>query len=427
MLGRYTPFFGYAFAWMPGVHLFRRPVDGNFVLLVALAFLSGHLLTDYIREGLPRAALRRGIVALMLALAGIASAVFLSARFDHGGEALMAALRAAPIFLLVIAALAYPWSPRARAYVAAGLTAFAVAELLWWNAASHLNAEARAAYTVLEKPSAEDAKALDILDRDIQERHRNGEYPRVEIMGIGGPWQNLAMVRGWDATNGYNPLRIGIYDKLISPGEATFAPALRVFPLSFETYDCALAKALGLEYVVLNRPIEQVAQLANAPAAQVLLAGPALWIYRLRNPMPRLSFTSRVQVADAEARNIGGELLFNPSSDRILIDDDTPPAQRYAAGLPSADTRSAKIASLRPGRMEIDTESTRGGVLAVHGTYYPGWIAEIDGNLVPIMRANVLFRAIEVPAGKHHVVFRYAPFRFENLSNALQAAIGRHD
>ena len=427
MLGRYTPFFTYAFAWMPGVHLFRRPVDGNFVLLNAIAFLSGHLLTDYMREGLPRAALRRGLAALTLALTGVASAVWLSTRFDHGGDALLAALWAAPVFLIVIGALALPRSQRARAYTAAGLTAFAIAELLWWNAASHLNAETSAAYAVLEKPSAEDGKALDILDRDIRERHRKGEYPRVEIMGVGGPWQNLAMVRGWEATNGYNPLRIGIYDRLVSPGEATFAPALRVFPLSFESYDCALAKALGLEYVVLNRPIEQVVRLTRLPAADILLDGPKLWIYRLRNPMPRLNFTTRIQVADADARNIGGELLFNPSADRVLIDDNTPLSRRYAAGLLSGDVRSAKIASLVPGRIEINTESNQGGVLAWHGTYYPGWIAEIDGSIVPILRADVLFRGIEVPAGKHRVVFRFAPFRLENLANALQTALGRRD
>ena len=131
----------------------------------------------------------------------------------------------------------------------------------------------------------------------------------------------------------------------------------------------------------------------------------------------------RVILFGSRARGDAG-----PDSDHdllVIVDDDTPPSRAYNAGMLSGDARSAKISSLRPGRIEIDTESDSGGVLAWHGTYYPGWIAEIDGNIVPILRADVLFRGIEVPAGKHRVVFRFAPFRAENLADALRVALGR--
>ena len=54
-------------------------------------------------------------------------------------------------------------------------------------------------------------------------------------------------------------------------------------------------------------------------------------------------------------------------------------------------------------------------MLALHALYYPGWIAEIDGKPAPVLRADVLFRGVEVPPGHHRVVFRYAPFSFDNL------------
>jgi uncharacterized membrane protein YfhO len=41
--------------------------------------------------------------------------------------------------------------------------------------------------------------------------------------------------------------------------------------------------------------------------------------------------------------------------------------------------------------------------------YYPGWRAYVDGVRTPIYRANIAFRAIEVPAGEHRVVYRYEP------------------
>ena len=67
---------------------------------------------------------------------------------------------------------------------------------------------------------------------------------------------------------------------------------LRDFPASFDSYDCALARTLGLEFVVLGGPIEKVPHLARRPVADVLQAGPVVWIYRLRDPTPRLTFTA---------------------------------------------------------------------------------------------------------------------------------------
>src|SRR5262249_43406830 len=147
---------------------------------------------------------------------------------------------------------------------------------------SSLNAESPAYYSVLQQPTGADAQALSVLEREIAERHRQGERPRIEGVGVSGPWQNVAMARGLEATNGYNPLRIGSYDRLVSPGETTYIVNQRLFPASFDGYDCALARELGLEYVVLGRPIDEVPHLPRRPVLDVLMAGPKIWIYRRR-------------------------------------------------------------------------------------------------------------------------------------------------
>jgi hypothetical protein len=154
----------------------------------------------------------------------------------------------------------------------------------------------------------------------------------------------------------------------------------------------------------------------------VLQAGPQVWIYRLHDAAPRLKFTTRIQLADAGAVSGSGQLLFNPSSDRVLIDDDTPPARSYGAAL-TASAGTARIAAWRPDRIEIAADSESGGMLALHDTYYPGWVAEIDGRPAPILRADVLFRGVELPPGRHTVVFRFAPFSFANLMSALKLAL----
>jgi len=106
----------------------------------------------------------------------------------------------------------------------------------------------------------------------------------------------------------------------------------------------------------------------------------------------------------------------------VLIADDAPPQQ--SGGDPPA-AGHARLVSWRPDRIEIEALSERGGILELHGNYYPGWIAEIDGKTSPILRADVLFRAVEVPAGRHRVVFRYAPFTWRNLADALRLSVSR--
>ncbi len=46
--------------------------------------------------------------------------------------------------------------------------------------------------------------------------------------------------------------------------------------------------------------------------------------------------------------------------------------------------------------------------------YYPkGWHATIDGQDVPILRANYALRALEIPPGKHEVVFTFMPTSYK--------------
>ncbi len=419
-LGRYTPVYALAFEYVPGIGLFRRPVDGAFVIVAVLALLVGHLLAEYVREGRPRVPAWRLAATAAGALAVIAWAVQFSARTQHGWDSALQVLKAIPIVLLAVAVLAIARSPKGRAVAATVVAATAAAELVWWNAASSLNAEGPAYYSVLQQQAKdEDTRILALLQREVEARRREGERPRVEVVGVSGSWQNLAMTQGIEAINGYNPLRIASYDRLVSPGETTYAVDQRRFPSSFDSYDCALARELGLEYVVLGQPIEKVPHLARKPVADVLLAGPRAWVYRLMDPEPRVKLITRIVVADADALVKAGQFQLNPSAETALIDDDTVPLHSQWPMLPRRGSNYAQIVAWRPDRVDVEVDSVEPGVLVLHDACYPGWFVEVDGKPARMLRANVLFRAVEVSEGRHRVVFTYAPFSPANLWNAL--------
>ena len=166
---------------------------------------------------------------------------------------------------------------------------------------------------MLEAPSGAEAEAIAVLETAIAADHRSGKYPRVEVLGLGGAWQNLAMVRGWEAINGYNPLRIGLYDRLVAPGEENWDVSHRQFPSSFSNYGGPLARALGLTYLVLGQPLDRIPALSTPPAAELMFAGPPVWIYRLAGAMPRALFGSD------DAKTSPGQLDVSSSSEKPSI------------------------------------------------------------------------------------------------------------
>jgi hypothetical protein len=419
MLGRYTPLYSLAFRSIPGIDLFRRPTDASFVFGIAIAFVVGHCLADYVRDGLPRLRPLGALLAILASLAAVGSAIAFSARTGHALDATREAVTS--LVAILASGLLLFFMRRERARAAAVIAFAAVAELLWWNTASRLNAEPWSVYAVLETPAGPEAAAIMWLEKSIAADHHRGEYPRVEVLGLGGPWQNLAMVRGWEAINGYNPLRIGLYDDLVAPGEQNWDVSQRQFPPSFSNYDCSLAKALGLTYLVLGTPLQRVPGLSTLPPSELSLSGPPVWIYRIPGAMPRVSMHGEFgpEAARFDPASVGEPAAGDRSADAQL------PALASAASRAAEKSQGvAKIVSSAPGRLEVVTMSASPGFLVVHDLYYPGWVAAVDGRSTPIVRADRLFRAAEVPAGVHHVSFRFAPLSPDNLHAALNAALG---
>jgi hypothetical protein len=73
---------------------------------------------------------------------------------------------------------------------------------------------------------------------------------------------------------------------------------------------------------------------------------------------------------------------------------------------------AATIAEYKPERVVVNVKADKPGYLVLTDTWYPGWVAWVDGQRAPIYRADYIFRAVPLAAGQHSVVFEYHPASF---------------
>jgi len=64
---------------------------------------------------------------------------------------------------------------------------------------------------------------------------------------------------------------------------------------------------------------------------------------------------------------------------------------------------------LSDNQRRIVVDNANPGWLMISSTYYPGWVALIDGKETPIYPAMIAFQSIHVPAGSHTIQFFYRP------------------
>jgi len=131
------------------------------------------------------------------------------------------------------------------------------------------------------------------------------------------------------------------------------------------------------------------------------------WVYRLRSP-GRVHFAGRILWVGSAA-----EALEHVTSEKdpafVALEVGNGPTP--SAGFRTA-TRPGTVTWLEdgPNRVTVEVETRENRWLVLRDAAYPGWEARIDDEAAPIYRADFLFRAVHVPAGRHRVDFRYRPF-----------------
>lgn len=381
-LGGHTPIFPFLYEHVPTFALFQAPVRWHLWTVFSLSVLAGIGVTVWGRgERLlfwTRLGTAAGAGAALLALIMLLS-------LPEGQDGVTVLLRAL-IPLGILAALAGLLTlrrpePHHRSYglwsaVVLVITAADLALTSWG-----LNPTAPAAFfdRLTDAPAvdgraywphaAEEAVKFEQTFRFDDYRIAVKDWEAVRAGGL----PNLNLLDRYPLLNQFDPLLIGDFAAYVSLIEAN--------PSAAETM--LAAAGVGAVY-----DSEGALQRLDRPAARARVVESVCW------------HTDR---ADLEAALT--DPAWQPETQLHILGD--------AGCTPVTDARLSigRVTSLvdHANRVTINVESERDAWLLLADVDYPGWSASVDGQPAPIFRANLAFRAVQIPPGAHSVIFSYQP------------------
>lgn len=151
---------------------------------------------------------------------------------------------------------------------------------------------------------------------------------------------------------------------------------------------------LGVRYVIANGGTPGRDGLTSVDFGDLVL-------FRRVADVPRslLVFGAHAAADESAALARMAQPDFNPTSEVVLegaqtSTDPSGPGQGSSAVVPSLS---------QPERWRAHVSAPQASYLLQREAWYPGWRARVDGQDVPLLRADVVYRAVAVPAGEHDI------------------------
>lgn len=252
-------------------------------------------------------------------------------------------------------------------------------------------------------PSA-DPKIADFTPPAIQFLQQDPSYYR--ITSYDGPDTkvlnpNVGMLYHLSDIRGYDSIIPKQYANLmgaLAPQDQLLnnriAPFYNPDPLS-----SPIVNLLNVKYVLTERPVPN--------SGYTLVYDQEIKIYRNESVLPRAFLVPQARVIANRAALLEEMKQFDPTREVLL--DQNPALGPQPISATACSPAPVTIKTLTGNRVEIESTQSCPGWLVLSDSYSPGWLAELDGQGVPLYRADYNFRAVYLPEGTHLVLFKYSP------------------
>lgn len=258
----------------------------------------------------------------------------------------------------------------------------------------------------------------------------------VDNFPLGGG-AGLARVWRIEAVRGYNPLDYRRYKEYLQFAGGSDDPLVtQASPLAYPVLaDFAVTETKFLD--LLN--VRWLLQPADQPpptgwrAVKAFPSGRGVFNFVAGDVPPLPEYVLYISPAALPRAFVVHEAAAMPQRDAVLdrmrqtdfrrvvlLEGEPQPVDQ-----PAPDTaRRAEIRQYLPNRVEVEVGDGPPGWLVLTDLWYPGWTVSVDGIAVPLLRADFLFRAVAVGAGRHSVVFSFQPRSFELGRTVSLVALG---
>ena len=390
MLGLYTPFYGWLYGWLPGIKLFRRPADAAYLLNMAFALGIGMAASHIDLSSRRTITWMLGIATIWLLVASVT----MRAEGAHWQPATLSAA--------IAAAVAFWWLRRTQRdarHILVAMLAVVVIDYRCFNLNGSFNETNNTARAFLRNDAA-NYLAMQLKDAP------GPLPPRIEPVGASVFWDNLVVLRNFQSTQGYNPLRYALYDRWYGARDNGNLPRPST-PFNLDP-GSPLTRLLATQYLVRNTS-EYASPWAPPAGYERVFLGSHSEVWRNQAALPRLLTPQQAQVTtsptpnDFAAADFTRLVLLTPrdSTDEALARAD----QERCMGQVQVQATAAT-----PTHIALHVRTAQAGWLVMSELDFPGWAAEVDGVPLFIHRANGMFRAVCVPAGEHALAFRFHPW-----------------
>ena len=148
----------------------------------------------------------------------------------------------------------------------------------------------------------------------------------------------------------------------------------------------------------------------DRPGQDVVFEGASgLKVYRNPGAMPRawaVHAGTRVKTPE-ELRAAISDPSFDPWKTVLMLDAEVPQLGACEPGTPQ--TNEVKVTRHHSNRISMRAEMRCRGMVIVADTFFPGWVAVVDGKQVPIVETYGAIRGIVVEAGGHNIEMKFKP------------------
>ncbi len=178
------------------------------------------------------------------------------------------------------------------------------------------------------------------------------------------------------------------------------------YPL--EHLDSPIVDLMNVRYIVTRG--EDIPRLAALPKFHHIASLPGNELFENANAFPRFFLVHQVRVAASipAARQLIQDHLVDLRETALVETPIELPSNGGDAGL----TDQVKTLKYEPKAIEVSTQSSRGSLLVLSETYYPGWKAWLDDRPAPIYSTDIALRGVVVPPGVHRVRMEFRPLIF---------------